>query len=127
MWASTSRCSPDRPASPTSWRTSSGVRVTNIVPGGPFALAQGQVGDILLALGGVEVRSDPDFDGFRRRWAGREGEAFEIVVRRAGRDVTLTAHVMLVLRTDTRLEFDANAGPKAVRIRAGLLRGITDR
>jgi predicted metalloprotease with PDZ domain len=107
----------------TSFGDSTGSRVTSVVPGGPYAQAGGLANDTIIVLGGIPVASDPDFSAFRRRWAGREGDSFPIEIRRAGQPVTLTAKVVLVDRTETRLEFDSTAAGKALRVRQGLLRG----
>ncbi|HEY2805662.1 MAG TPA: hypothetical protein VGI92_07385 [Gemmatimonadales bacterium] len=96
--------------------------VTQVIPGGAYERAGGHVGDTLVTLGGVDVRTDPNFDAFRHRWAGKDG-TFPIVVRRAGQVLTLTAPVMLIERTDVRLDYAADASPKALRIRNGILHG----
>ncbi len=68
---------------------------------------------------------DPDFNAFRHRWAGREGESFPIVVRRAGQQLTLMAPVQLYERTDVRLDYVADAPARALRVRSGILHGTT--
>ncbi len=98
------------------------VTVTQVFPGGAYAQAGGQVGDTLVVLGDVPTHSDPTLDQFRHRWAGRSGN-FAAQIRRGGRELTLTVPLMLVDRTDVRLDFVADAGEKALRIRGGLLRG----
>jgi predicted metalloprotease with PDZ domain len=107
----------------TSLGDSTGVRVTGVVGGGPYAQAGGQTGDTIIVLGGIPVSTDPDFSAFRRRWAGREGESFPIEIHRAGQPLTLTVKVVLVDRTETRLEYDSAASARALKVRAGLLHG----
>jgi predicted metalloprotease with PDZ domain len=107
----------------TSFGDSTGSRVTSVVGGGPYALAGGLANDTIIVLGGIPVASDPDFSAFRRRWAGHDGESFPIEIRRAGQPMTLTAKVVLVDRTETRLEFDPAASARALRVRQGLLHG----
>lgn len=97
--------------------------VTGLVPNGAFAQAGVQVGDALVTVGGIDQKRDVGADEFRRRFAGREGESYPVVVRRGGQELTLTARVRLGDNLVTRLEFDPAAGTKAGRIRAGILQG----
>ncbi|HKV75641.1 MAG TPA: hypothetical protein VJN95_14065 [Gemmatimonadales bacterium] len=100
-----------------------GLRITGVVEGGPYAAAGGQVGDTVLVLGGVPYKNDLNMNTFRHTWAGRDGESFPVEIRRAGQPMTLTVKVMLVDRTDTRLLFDSTASARALRVRQGLLHG----
>ena len=108
-----------------SFGDSTGLRITAVTPGSAFALAGGQVGDTLLVVGGIDVRQDPEFDQFRHRWAGREGESFPVVLRRGGQTLTLSAPVQLYDRTDLHLEYIGGPGARAARVRAGVLHGTT--
>ncbi|HEY2805661.1 MAG TPA: hypothetical protein VGI92_07380 [Gemmatimonadales bacterium] len=96
--------------------------VMQVVPGGAFAAAGVEVGDTLISVGGIDQKADPNAEEFRRRFSSHEGEAYPVVVRRNGQELTLTAHVVLRDNTVTQLEYDAAAGPKALRVRGGILR-----
>jgi len=104
-----------------------GTRVTFVAPDGAFAAGGGQVGDTILFVGGVDVRQDPDFDEFRRRWTDSDRPTLPVVVHREGRELTLAVPVRLVEWAVPSLTFDPAAAPKATRIRSGILRGTTDR
>jgi hypothetical protein len=80
-----------------------------------------------LALGDVPL-TNPDFGpAFRARYGKEEGAPLPIKVRRGTDTLTLTAKVRLAARVERRIEADPAAGPKAVRIRTGILKGITGR
>lgn len=98
-------------------------RVMALVPDGAFAAAGVEVGDTVISVGGIDQKTDATGEEFRRRFAGREGESYPVVVRRNGGELTLQARVVLRDNTVTRLEFDPAAGSKAARIRAGILHG----
>ena len=53
----------------------------------------------------------------------RYDEANPIAIRRGGQ--TLTAPLQRFERTDVRLDYDPAASPRALRIRAGILRGAS--
>ncbi len=112
-------------------RDTAGVRVQGVVPGGAADQAGVRAGDYLQAVGAVAVPRDPtapDWTGeFRTRYAGRGGAALPIVVRRGGEAVTLSGRVVVVPEVQHRLAADPRATAKAARIRAGILRGHTDR
>jgi C-terminal processing protease CtpA/Prc len=95
-----------------------------VVPGGVAERAGIKVGDQLLRIGEVTVDS-PDFGpAYRQRYGtAAEGTPVAIVVRRAGQEVTLQGSVHFVDVVTTRIVPDPNAGPKAVRIRNGIVRG----
>lgn len=100
--------------------------VTSVAPGSAAQEAGIQVSDTLVSVGSVKV--DPTFGArFRATYKSRIGETIPVVVRRDGREVTLSMTVREATRVEERLEFDRSAGPKAARIRAGILRGTTDR
>ena len=101
---------------------SAGIQVMSVTAGGSAALAGVEVGDYLLKVGDVEVK-DLDFGTeFRELYAGKADTPIAIVVRRAGATKTLNGTVQL---SGFRVEADPSAGPKAVRIRDGILRGKT--
>ena len=82
-----------------------------------------EVGDYLLRVGDIAV-SDPDFGTrYRARYARRDGDRVPLVVRRGTEERTLTLPVRNRLRTVETVAFDRNASPKALRVRAGILKG----
>jgi predicted metalloprotease with PDZ domain len=105
---------------------SAGVRVTDVVAGGVAERAGIQVGDQVLRLGEVAV-TDSDFGpAYRARYGtAAEGTPLPIVVRRNGREMTLSGTVHFVPVVTTRIAPDPNASAKAVRIRNGIARGET--
>ena len=102
--------------------------VTYVDPEGALAAAGVQVGDQLVAIGEVPV-SDESFGArFRAKYArASAGTSLPIGVRRAGRDVSLSAKLAFAPRVVRHVRIDANASAKAMRIRNGILRGVTDR
>jgi predicted metalloprotease with PDZ domain len=105
---------------------SSGVHVTEIVPGSAAEAAGVQPGDLLLAVGGISA-TDPTWSlKFRTKYArSPEGSPLPILVRRNGREQTLEARLRFVSRVESRLVEDARASAKARRVREGILRGTT--
>jgi predicted metalloprotease with PDZ domain len=102
---------------------SGGVVVMQVEPEGAARVAGVQVGDYLVRVGDIAV-SDPDFGArYRARYARSDGETVPLVVRRAGEERTLTLPVRNRLRTVETIVFDRNASPKALRVRAGILKG----
>ena len=105
---------------------SSGVHVTEVVPGSAAEAAGVQPGDLLLAVGGISA-ADPSWSlKFRTKYArSPEGTALPILVRRDGREQTLEARLRFASRVESRLIEDARASAKARRVREGILRGTT--
>jgi predicted metalloprotease with PDZ domain len=105
---------------------SSGVHVTEIVPGSAAEAAGVQPGDLLLAVGGISA-TDPTWSlKFRTKYArSPEGSPLPILVRRNGREQTLEARLHFVSRVESRVVEDARASTKARRVREGILRGTT--
>jgi predicted metalloprotease with PDZ domain len=105
---------------------SSGVHVTEIVPGSAAEAAGVQPGDLLLAVGGISA-TDPTWSlKFRTKYArSPEGSPLPILVRRNGREQTLEARLRFVSRVESRLVEDARASAKARRVREGILHGTT--
>lgn len=100
-----------------------GVLVTDVEPDGAARAAGVELGDYLVRLADMPV-TDADFGArYRARYARRAGETVPLVVRRGGEERTLTLPVRTRLRTVETVQFDRNASPKALRIRAGILRG----
>jgi predicted metalloprotease with PDZ domain len=103
------------------------IVITQVVPGSSAQEAGLQRGDVLLELSDIAV-ADPQFGPkFRQRMAKSEGAPLPIKVRRGAQTLTLTGKVRLVAREQTRLEVDASAPAKAVRVREGILRGTNSR
>lgn len=105
---------------------STGLHVTEVIPGSAAAAAGVQPGDQLVSVGGFNAE-DPNWtDRFRARYAREpEGADLAVVVRRDGRQQTLTARLNFVLRIESRVVEDSRASAKARRVRAGLLTGST--
>jgi len=103
---------------------STGVRITALQPGGAAQEAGLRVGDILLALGDLEL-SNPNFGpAYRERFRGaKNGDDLPIRIRRDGQTLTLTGKVRLTEQVVAKLEPVPDAGEKAVRIRRGILTG----
>jgi predicted metalloprotease with PDZ domain len=102
---------------------SSGIVVTGVIPGGPAEAAGVRAGDRLLAIGDLLV-TNPDFGpAFRTRFGKEEGAPLPIKVRRGADTLTLNGKVVLAARVERRIEADAGATEKAVRVRNGILRG----
>jgi len=93
----------------------SGIRVTQVVPGGSGAQAGVLPGDVLVEIGGIAAEDASFGARFRARFGNEPaGTAYEIVVMRAGERVSLM----------TTLQF---AEVSNSRIREGLLTGSTGR
>lgn len=101
---------------------STGVRVTATDSGSAAQLAGVLPGDYLVSVGEVSV-AEGFGDRFRARYGKSEGQVVPVKVRRGGQLLTLDLRVQLFVRTETRLEFDRNASPKAARVRHGVLTG----
>ncbi len=104
---------------------STGTSVLGVVPGGAAAAAGVQAGDILVSIGSIAINGEPSFQLYRETYAGKDGEDIPIVLKRNGNTLTLSGKVRAVANVTTRLIADPAAGPKASRIRAGILRGRT--
>ena len=109
-----------------SLQDSSGLHVTQVIPGSAAAVAGVQAGDDLISVAGIDA-GDPEWtDKFRTRYARQaEGTSLPIVVRRNGTNQTLTARLHFVARVGSRLVEDPRASARAKRIRDGILRGTT--
>jgi predicted metalloprotease with PDZ domain len=103
---------------------STGIRIAALQPGGAAEEAGLKVGDILLALGDLEL-SDPNFGpAYRERFrSAKNGDDLAIRVRRAGQTLTLNGKVRLTEQVVARIEPVPDASEKAVRIRRGILTG----
>jgi len=103
---------------------SAGVRVTFVDPAGVAAATGIEAGDVITRVDGIPT-SDPAWQGWRKKFATREGAPLPITLLRGGRPVLLTATVRLATMITGRVEADPNATEKAKRIRDGILRGQT--
>ena len=107
---------------------STGVPVTQVLPGTSAQAAGMMAGDLLTRVGDVEITDGNSFQAFRDHYADMPaGTPLDYVVRRDGADVTLHADLRFAFNVQTRLEEDPNASPKAVRVRNGILHGTTGR
>lgn len=109
-----------------SLQDSTGLRVTEVIPGSAAAAAGVQPGDLLISVAGFDA-ADPNWtDRFRTRYSSAgEGTELPVVIKRDGNQQTLTAHLHFVLRIESKVVEDGRASAKAKRIRAGLLTGTT--
>ena len=106
---------------------STGIRVLEVVPSSPAAVAGVREGDYIVSVGDIVV-NDPAFgETFRTRYANRAGEPLAIRVRRGAETLTLQARVELSEQVQRGIAEDPNASAKAARIRNGILRGVVDR
>jgi len=104
---------------------SSGVRLTDISPGGAAAAAGLRAGDRIVSIGDVAIANDDSFAIFRTRYAGTQLTSLPIVIRRGGETTTLELPVPLFTRVQTRVSPIPGASEKAARIHAGILTGST--
>jgi len=101
--------------------------VTMVEPAGAFAAAGVREGDQLVSVGEVAVDDEGFGARFRARYAkAPAGTRFPVAVRRDGAPLALSATLAFAPRVECRVESDAAAGPKALRIRDGILTGTTD-
>ena len=104
-----------------------GVLVDQVEPGGSAAGAGVRSGDYLVSINDISVVDQTFGVRFRAAFAhAKEGDPVTLQVRRGEETLRLTGGVRLAVG-DVSISADPNASPKAVRIRNGILRGITDR
>jgi len=103
------------------------VRVMEVSPGSAAAAAGVRVGDVMLKVGDVGV-DDPNFGvKFRMQYLGKPtGSPLPLTVKRGSETVTLRSTLMYG-PTAPRITEDPAASRRAVRLRNGILRGITGR
>jgi len=104
---------------------SNGVVVSQVQEGSAAAAAGVRAGDYLLTVGDVAVQ-DAQFGARLRAKFGAsvEGSPLPIKVRRGSETITLPGKLRFG-PGDLMVERDPGAGPKAVRIRNGILKGTT--
>jgi predicted metalloprotease with PDZ domain len=101
-----------------------GALVESVVPGGMGDSVGIVPGDKLIRVGDIEVTGPRFALEYRQRYAReRPGFPMPIVVERDGRRLTLQGTLRMAVRVERQFGFLPNAGAKAARIRAGLLRG----
>jgi predicted metalloprotease with PDZ domain len=105
---------------------SDGIAVTDIEEGGAAAEAGVKPGDILVQVGDIPVSDNSFGVRFREQYGKQEGASIPLKVRRDGQLVSLTMKVRMTSRLETKILFDQNASPKAMRIRHGIVTGGTD-
>jgi predicted metalloprotease with PDZ domain len=104
------------------------VRIARVEPGSAAADGGMLAGDILVSIADISVTSLDFGIQFRARYAkpsGAEPSTVSAVVRRGGRALTLRVPLRLTARAVRRIGADPQASPKAVRIRNGILHGVT--
>ena len=104
---------------------SSRVFVTAVTPGSAADEAGLEPGDQLVKVGEVDVRDDNFGMLFRSRYANAEGTRVPMVIRRNEAERTLQVTVRREMVVNVTLGWDPKAGPKALRIREGILKGTT--
>jgi predicted metalloprotease with PDZ domain len=103
------------------------VRVMEVLPGSPAARAGVQPGDQLVSVGEVPVNDVTFTSRFRQLYGGRPaGSALPLVIRRGNISMTLSS-TLTYAQTLRRITEDPAAPTRAVRLRNGILRGITER
>ena len=105
---------------------STGVHVTQIVPGSSAEGAGVQIGDLLISIGGISAADPTWSEKFRAKYARTpQGSAVPILIQRRGREMTVSARLAFIPRVESHLAEDPRAPAKARRVRDGILRGIT--
>jgi predicted metalloprotease with PDZ domain len=100
-----------------------GIRVERVTPGSSAAAAGVRQGDYLLAIADVPLTDRGFVTRVREKLGTRAGTPVAFKLHRDGDTVTVTAPLQVEERISMRLDADPSAPPKAVRVRAGLLRG----
>jgi len=101
--------------------------VVTVQETGAAGLAGVHAGDVLVSVGDIPV-DDPQFGAkIRAKYgASAEGTAYQLRVRRGGAVITLPAKLQFG-KSDVMIEPDPLATAKAIRIRNGILKGVTER
>jgi len=103
----------------------SGVVVANVQEGSSAAMAGVKPGDYLVSVGDIPVEDQQFGAKMRAKYgASVEGSALQIKVRRGAETLVLPGKLQFA-PGDVVIEADPMAKPKAVRIRNGILKGVT--
>ena len=102
------------------------VNVTQLEPGGAAEEAGVKVGDTLISIGDIAV-NEGFGPRFRTRYGRAEGQSVSIRVQRGAESIVLSMKVRVTVSTQQRVTFDAAASPRAMRVRRGILTGVTGR
>jgi S1-C subfamily serine protease len=104
---------------------SSGVRVTQLVPGGAASMAGVRAGDVIRSIGAVPVHDDASFEAFRARYAGTTLGTLPLEITRGGQTLTIQLPVRLAARGQVRVMLRADATAKARAVWHGIITGRT--
>ncbi len=102
-----------------------GITISQIVPSGAAAAAGAQAGDRIVSIGDVRITDDDSFGAFRAHYAGTAATTLPMVIMRGSQTMTLQLPVRLSARSQVKVSPIPNAPEKAVRIRNGILKGMT--
>jgi predicted metalloprotease with PDZ domain len=103
-----------------------GTRIADLTPGGAAAAGGIQKGDVIVTVGGRPSLEVFYGGGFKAMYGDKPSGTMVPVTLRRG-DSVLTVQVPLRYGPAApRIEEDPAASPRAVRLRNGLLRGLTD-
>jgi predicted metalloprotease with PDZ domain len=103
----------------------SGVVVANVQEGSSAAMAGVKPGDYLVSVGDIPVEDQQFGAKMRAKYgASVEGSPLQIKVRRGAETVVLAGKLQFA-PGDVVIEADPTAKQKAVRIRNGILKGVT--
>jgi predicted metalloprotease with PDZ domain len=105
-------------------KDSAGLLVVLIEPGSMAATAGIKPGDLVTSIDGIPT-TNPAWEGWRQKYAQREGASIEIKLFREGAAMTINPHVRFATLIEPKLEPDPAATEKAKRIREGILKGVT--
>ncbi len=98
--------------------------VQGVVPGSAADGAGLDSGDVLLAVGDVDIRPDEDWAAkFRQRYRGQAGAPLTITVQRGGQALTLNTQVRERTAVTLNVTRAASPGPKQAKIWRGLTSG----
>lgn len=108
-------------------QTADGIVVANVNEKSAAEGAGVRIGDVLISVGDVQVDDQQFGARMRARYgASAEGSPLPIKIRRGTETITLAGKLQFAAG-DVVVEADPNARPKAVRIREGMLKGVTDK
>jgi len=108
----------------TTQMDASGIIVRDVATGSSAARAGVRPGDYLVSIGDIGVEDQQFGARIRAKYgASMEGAALAIKIRRGGETLTLQGELQFA-PGDAMIELDPAAGPKAVTIRDGILKGV---